>query len=463
MAAHALHGTNRRRVGALRGAAIGRVLDSRAGIQPPVVILPATARRGVHLGATSWPSTGRTARREPAGDVVPVHPARRGPLQDTTHPEGLLATFPACRGSEGLSTPFFLSWRCWCDHSCARLRVGPGGLALVAGPLAPLHRLFANGWCIDQYYAALIVTPGKANPPGVHRLRRFHRQHRERGGRGVPGALARRPDGLRPRRTQPRSSDRRVREVPPVNRLLTIVRCLPPGGASGDHGGRRGGPRRTAVQDPRGSRHLRASLVVLAASFEGDAGFQMVEHAMMGQGRRAAVPRGHRQRHQHLDGAAHHLPCSRCLAWKIDKGRAAVHGRDAGAGDRYWLVGLARPSCCSSCSSKQSWCRCTGWLGRGRLRRGEVLPAHTIGGLGVPAASQIPSSCTPARAQVWAERTPSTCASPVRWQYPAGGARPMSFLGFFIAFAAKVRSSAAHLAAGRAHRSAPPGACAACC
>ena len=28
--------------------------------------------------------------------------------------------------------------------------------------LAPLHRLFANGWYIDEYYAALIVTPGKA-------------------------------------------------------------------------------------------------------------------------------------------------------------------------------------------------------------------------------------------------------------------------------------------------------------
>ena len=44
-----------------------------------------------------------------------------------------------------------------------RLRVGPGGLALVAGPPgARCTALFANGWYIDEYYAALIVTPGKA-------------------------------------------------------------------------------------------------------------------------------------------------------------------------------------------------------------------------------------------------------------------------------------------------------------
>ena len=90
-----------------------------------------------------------------------------------THPEGLLATFlePISglvpEGSEGLSTPVFY---------VVALLVTFGGLGtawFVYGSgrvdwlslrvrLAPLHRLFANGWYIDQYYAALIVTPGKA-------------------------------------------------------------------------------------------------------------------------------------------------------------------------------------------------------------------------------------------------------------------------------------------------------------
>jgi NADH-quinone oxidoreductase subunit L len=90
-----------------------------------------------------------------------------------THPEGLLATFlePISglvpEGSEGLSTPIFY---------VVALLVTFGGLGtawFVYGSgrvdwlslrvrLAPLHRLFANGWYIDQYYAALIVTPGKA-------------------------------------------------------------------------------------------------------------------------------------------------------------------------------------------------------------------------------------------------------------------------------------------------------------
>jgi NADH-quinone oxidoreductase subunit L len=90
-----------------------------------------------------------------------------------THPEGLLATFlePISglvpEGSEGLSTPVFY---------VVALLVTFGGLGtawFVYGSgrvdwlslrvrLAPLHRLFANGWYIDEYYAALIVTPGKA-------------------------------------------------------------------------------------------------------------------------------------------------------------------------------------------------------------------------------------------------------------------------------------------------------------
>jgi NADH-quinone oxidoreductase subunit L len=28
--------------------------------------------------------------------------------------------------------------------------------------LAPLQRLFANGWYVDDYYSAILVTPGKA-------------------------------------------------------------------------------------------------------------------------------------------------------------------------------------------------------------------------------------------------------------------------------------------------------------
>ena len=90
-----------------------------------------------------------------------------------THPEGLLATFlePISglvpEGGEGLSTPVFY---------VVALLVTFGGLGtawFVYGSgrvdwlslrvrLAPLHRLFANGWYIDEYYAALIVTPGKA-------------------------------------------------------------------------------------------------------------------------------------------------------------------------------------------------------------------------------------------------------------------------------------------------------------
>ena len=90
-----------------------------------------------------------------------------------THPEGLLATFlePISglvpEGSEGLVYADLLRRGAAGDlrragHRVVRLRVGPGGLALVAVSAAPLHRLFANGWYVDQYYAALIVTPGKA-------------------------------------------------------------------------------------------------------------------------------------------------------------------------------------------------------------------------------------------------------------------------------------------------------------
>ena len=28
--------------------------------------------------------------------------------------------------------------------------------------MAPIQRLFANGWYLDNYYAAILVTPGKA-------------------------------------------------------------------------------------------------------------------------------------------------------------------------------------------------------------------------------------------------------------------------------------------------------------
>jgi NADH-quinone oxidoreductase subunit L len=28
--------------------------------------------------------------------------------------------------------------------------------------LAPVQRLFANGWYVDDYYSAILVTPGKA-------------------------------------------------------------------------------------------------------------------------------------------------------------------------------------------------------------------------------------------------------------------------------------------------------------
>ena len=156
--------------------------------------------------------------------------------------------------------------------------------------LAPLHRLFANGWYIDEYYAALIVTPGKA-------IAAFTAYRIDVGFidgivNGI-GSAFRRLAGVG-RNIQTgfvrtyaaavfvgRGRDRRLRGVPPVNRLLTIVTFLPLVGL---------------VVIMVGGKELKddaarwitlvvalatfvVSLVVLGRFEQGDPGFQMVEQA----------------------------------------------------------------------------------------------------------------------------------------------------------------------------------------
>ncbi len=91
----------------------------------------------------------------------------------SSSPEGLIARFlePIAglvpEGSAGLPKPTF--------YAIALLTtvVGLGTAWFVYGSgrvdwlalrvrLAPVHRLFANGWYVDQYYSALLVAPGKA-------------------------------------------------------------------------------------------------------------------------------------------------------------------------------------------------------------------------------------------------------------------------------------------------------------
>ena len=147
-----------------------------------------------------------------------------------------------------------------------------------------------TGGNIDQYYAALIVTPGKA-------IAAFTAYRIDAGFidgivNGIGSAFRRLAgvgrniqNGLRPHvcggRVRRGGRDRRLCGVPPVNRLLTIVTFLPLVGL---------------VVIMVGGKELKddaarwitlvvalatfvVSLVVLGRFDQGDAGFQMVEHA----------------------------------------------------------------------------------------------------------------------------------------------------------------------------------------
>ena len=244
------------------------------------------------------------AHESPAGDVDPARPARRGgrDRRGARHPSRRLARHlpgtdlgAGARGERGPVDPGLLRRGAAGDlrragHRVVRLRVGPGGLALVAGPPgAPASAV--RQWVVHRRVLRRAHRHARQGDRGLHRLphrRRVHRRHRERDRQRVPapgGGGPQHPDGLRPHvrggRVRRGGRDRRLRGVPPVNRLLTIVTFLPLVGL---------------VVIMVGGKELKddaarwitlvvalatfvVSLVVLGRFDQGDPGFQMVEHA----------------------------------------------------------------------------------------------------------------------------------------------------------------------------------------
>ena len=358
-----------------------------------------------------------------------------------THPDGLLATFlePISglvpEGSEGLSTPIFY---------VVALLVTFGGLGtawFVYGSgrvdwlslrvrLAPLHRLFANGWYIDQYYAALIVTPGKAM--AAFTAYRIDAGFIDGIVNGIGSAFRRlagvgpqHPDGLRPHvrggRVRRGGRDRRLRGVPPVNRLLTIVTFLPlvglvvimVGGKELKDDAARWITLMVALAT------FVVSLVVLGRFDQGDAGFQMVEHATW-------VKYVGLQYLVGIDGISIWMvllttfmfPIAMLASWKIDKDVRLYMACVAGAGDgRARLVRVARPPAVLPVLRGDPVADVPDHrrVGRraSRLRRGEVLPVHD-GGLGVPAGRRS-CSCTSRSGAVLGGANTFDLRSSVRW------------------------------------------------
>ena len=218
-----------------------------------------------------------------------------------THPEGLARHLPrtdlgaGARGERGALDADLLRRGAAGDlrragHRVVRLRVGPGGLALVAGPARAAPSAVRER-VVHRPVLRRTHRHARQGDRGVHRLshrRRLHRRHRERDRQRVPapgGGGPQHPDGLRPhvrgRRVRRSGRDRRVRGVPPVNRLLTIVTFLPlvgllvimVGGKELKDDAARWITLVVALAT------FVVSLVVLGRFDQGDAGFQMVEHA----------------------------------------------------------------------------------------------------------------------------------------------------------------------------------------
>ena len=259
-------------------------------------------------------------------------------------------------------------------HALVRLRLGPHRLAgAPRADAAPLQRVLEHGWYVDDYYSALLVTPGKAvaawlayvfdtrvidgvvNGIGAA-VRRAGAQRAAAADRPRPHVRAGVPRGrgLRPG----------VRGGPAVSgHLLSIVTFLPLLGAvvlllwRGALRRRRpDGPRCS----PRSSRSSSRS-AILGRFDRADAGFQMVERATWVEEHRAAVPGRHRRR-QPLDGAADHVPVPDRRCWR----RGGWRGT---SGCTWCRCSCSRPPCsarswrsiccCSSCSSRRCSFRCT--------------------------------------------------------------------------------------------------------
>ena len=302
--------------------------------------------------------------------------------------------------------------------------------------------------------------------------RPVHRRHRERDRQRRSGARAERAAGRRRawsartrwRSSPARSALARLRGVPAVtDHLLTIVTFLPLVGAGGPDRVAAALPGRLgAVRSPCSPRWPRSSSRWRCSGrFDrADAGFQMVEQATWVKSIGLQYLVGHR-RHQPLAGAAHHVPVPAGGAGVVEgrQERAAATWARCWSWRRPCSARSSRSTCCcSSCSSRRCWCRCTciigGWGGERRVYAAVKFFLYTMAGSAFLLVASC--SCTRGRAPARAARTRSTCGSSRAWRgsLPRATARWL-FLAFFIAFAVKVPVFPLHTWLPDAHTEAP--------
>ena len=239
--------------------------------------------------------------------------------------------------------------------------------------MAPLQRLFANGWYVDEYYSTILVTPGKAVAAfTAYRLdARFIDGIVNGIGAGTRAAgrgRAQDPDGLRahlcPGAVRRRGGHPHLHGVPDVSaHLLSIMLLLPLAGLGLLLLSGRTTPDSVArwIALAASLATFIASLYVLGRFNASVTGFQMVEQFSLGSV------------HVHLsylvgvDGISLWMvmlttflfPVAVLASWKIDKDVRVYLG--AAPARRRPCSARSSPStsCSSSCSSRRCSSRCT--------------------------------------------------------------------------------------------------------
>ena len=240
--------------------------------------------------------------------------------------------------------------------------------------LQPAQRVLEHGWYVDDYYSALLVTPGKAVAAWLAYV--FDARVIDGIVNGIGAASGARRGavgGSRPalvrtyalaflgaaRRCSSSTWGSGCDRSPAHDRDVP-ARCWRrardrgwAGARSGrlgsmDRAARHGGHVRRLARDPRAVRSRRRRVPV------GGAGHVGAEH-------RAAVPGRHRRR-QPLDGAAHHVPVPARRCWRRGRSRrtSGCTWSRCSCSRRPCSARSSRSTCCcSSCSSRRCSCRCT--------------------------------------------------------------------------------------------------------
>ena len=362
-----------------RGRARPRVA---AGDDLPLMLLAVGAP-----AQAPWTSTnGLVSRLRPAGPRGWCRRARRGGR--ATRPSSPSRVLGRPRLARRLSSSTHP------EHRLARRS---------ASVCSRLQRVLEHGWYVDNYYSALLVTPGQGRRR-LDRLRVRHPGHRRRGqriGASVRGLAARVggevADGPGYARTPSaflggRHRSPRLCRVPVVTATVFSIVNVPAAR-------RRGRPAWSAGllsnNAARAAAMLTAvvtfivSLAVLGRFDRADAGFQMVEQATWVKSIGLQYLVG-------LDGISlwmvllttFLMPLAVLASWPVEHKRSPLHDRDARPRDRRpWAPSSRSICCCSSCSSKRSWSRCTSSSAAG-AESGHYAAVKfflfTMAGIGVP-------------------------------------------------------------------------------